>query len=79
MEIKRRSQKEPSGWNFHHSQKMHRKRDGSLDVAFTACGLSEMAWRLITWDDNVNVIKPKALIKEPEKNTGKGNSIFKFI
>ena len=62
---------EVSGWNFHHSQKMHRRRDGSLDVAFTACGLSEMAWHLITWGDNVKVIKPKALIKELEKTLEK--------
>ena len=62
---------EVSGWNFHHSQKMHRRRDGCLDVSFTACGLSEMAWHLITWGDNVKVIKPKALIKELEKTLEK--------
>lgn len=62
---------EVSGWNFHHSQNMQRRDDGSLDVTFTACGLSEMAWHLVTWGDKVKVIEPEELIEELENTLEK--------
>ena len=49
-------------WKFHRSQECRRMRDGRLEVSFRAGGINEMAWHLITWEDKVEVIKPKKLI-----------------
>ncbi|MDD4616716.1 MAG: WYL domain-containing protein [Alphaproteobacteria bacterium] len=46
---------------FHPSQKIEEKKDGSLIVRFKAGGLLEMAWHVLTWGDQVEVIKPKGL------------------
>jgi predicted DNA-binding transcriptional regulator YafY len=46
---------------FHPSQTMSRRPDGSLDVAFRAGGLLEMAWHLYCWGDKVEVLAPKSL------------------
>ncbi len=43
---------------FHPTQKVKRKKDGSLLVKFRAGGRREMSWHLYTWGDKVKVIKP---------------------
>lgn len=44
---------------FHPDQKTKREKDGSLTVRFKAGGFLEMAWHLLMWGDQVEVIKPK--------------------
>jgi predicted DNA-binding transcriptional regulator YafY len=46
---------------FHPSQKIHERRDGQIEVRFTAGGLREMAWHLVRWGDAVTVVKPVRL------------------
>lgn len=46
---------------FHHSQSIEEEPDGTLLVRFRAGGLLEMAWHLISWGDQVEVISPTAL------------------
>jgi len=46
---------------FHPSQTMEDQPDGSLIVRFRAGGALEMAWHLVTWGAEVEVIKPKRL------------------
>ncbi len=68
-----------SAWNFHHTQKMHHREDGRLDVSFKAGGLQEMAWHLMTWGKLVEVIKPKKLIKTLESTVEsviQGSNLF---
>jgi predicted DNA-binding transcriptional regulator YafY len=50
-------------FEFHPTQKMTEKPDGSLVVSFRAGGILEMAWHLFTWGDEVKVIKPIRLQK----------------
>lgn len=46
---------------FHSTQKMEERKDGSLIVRFKAGGLLEMAWHVLMWGDQIEVIKPKEL------------------
>ena len=46
---------------FHHTQTMEEASDGSLLVRFRAGGLLEMAWHLMSWGDQVEVLEPEAL------------------
>jgi predicted DNA-binding transcriptional regulator YafY len=46
---------------FHHSQSVEDEADGKLIVRFRAGGLLEMAWHLLSWGDQVEVIEPAAL------------------
>lgn len=46
---------------FHHSQSMQDEAGGSLLVRFRAGGVLEMAWHLISWGDQVEVLEPKVL------------------
>jgi predicted DNA-binding transcriptional regulator YafY len=46
---------------FHHSQSIEDEADGKLVVRFRAGGLLEMAWHLLSWGDQVEVIEPAAL------------------
>src|SRR5579885_455500 len=55
---------------FHPTQVMKDQPDGSLIVSFRAGGLLEMAWHLVTWDGEVEVIRPKRL-KNMLKTIGK--------
>ena len=48
-------------FDFHPTQKMIEKPDGSLVVSFKAGGSLEMAWHLFTWGDEVKVLKPVKL------------------
>lgn len=46
---------------FHHSQTCEETDTGELIVRFRAGGLLEMAWHLLTWGDQVEVIAPQRL------------------
>lgn len=46
---------------FHHSQSMQNEAGGSLLVRFRAGGVLEMAWHLMSWGDQVEVLEPKVL------------------
>lgn len=46
---------------FHHSQSMQDEAGGRLLVRFRAGGVLEMAWHLMSWGDQVEVLEPKAL------------------
>ena len=46
---------------FHPSQTFHKNRDGSLTVTFTAGGIVEMCWHLVTWGSSVTVEQPTEL------------------
>ncbi len=50
-------------WNFHQSQKIRKLKDGRIKVRFWAGGLLEMAWHIVTWGSQVEVIEPPELIK----------------
>ena len=43
---------------FHPGQTMEENADGTLTVRFTAGGLDEMCWHLVTWGESVRVEKP---------------------
>jgi len=49
---------------FHPTQKIRPQKDGSLIVEFTADGLKEMAWHLMTWEGMIKPIAPKELVAE---------------
>ncbi len=57
-------------FQFHPTQIMEPQLDASLIVRFRAGGLFEMAWHLLTWGDQVEIIKPIKLRKmlQPRKN-----------
>lgn len=44
---------------FHPGQTVERVADGSLLVRFRAAGTLEMAWHLLTWGANVEVVEPE--------------------
>ena len=46
---------------FHPDQTMDRNDDGSMTVRFTAGGVQEMCWHLITWGTTVTVEQPACL------------------
>ena len=47
---------------FHHTQELEDQQDGSLLVKFHAGGQLEMAWHLMSWGQNVEVLMPSSLI-----------------
>lgn len=49
---------------FHPTQKISRQRDGSLIIEFTADGLREMAWHLMTWEGMIQPLAPRELVAE---------------
>jgi predicted DNA-binding transcriptional regulator YafY len=49
---------------FHPTQKVTPQKDGGLIVEFTADGLREMAYHLITWAGGIKPLAPKELIDE---------------
>jgi len=51
---------------FHPTQVLEDQPDGSLIVRFHAGGALEMSWHLVTWGNEVEVIKPKKL-RESQK------------
>lgn len=48
-------------FHFHPTQAMLQNADGSVTVKFSACGLREMCWHLVTWAGYVEVIEPPEL------------------
>lgn len=48
---------------FHPTQVLTDMADGSLLVEFTASGWVEMAWHLIIWGKDVEVLEPPQLIE----------------
>ncbi len=46
---------------FHPSQSVKENADGTLTVCFTAGGIDEMCWHLVTWGNTVTVEKPDRL------------------
>jgi predicted DNA-binding transcriptional regulator YafY len=49
---------------FHPTQRVERQKDGSLIVEFTADGLKEMVWHLMTWEGKIKPLAPKELVDE---------------
>jgi len=49
---------------FHPTQKQTPQKDGSLIVEFTADGIKEMVWHLMTWEGNIRPVAPKELVAE---------------
>ena len=48
-------------WRFHVGQELAREPDGGVVVRFTASGMRELAWHLITWGADVEVLAPERL------------------
>ena len=48
-------------YQFHPSQQVEEQPDGSVLVRFHAGGLWEMAFHLVTWRDQVEIIEPESL------------------
>lgn len=48
-------------WRFHVGQTTEREADGSVRVAFRASGMRELAWHLVTWGGDVEVVSPPRL------------------
>ena len=46
---------------FHPDETVARNEDGSLTVCFTAGGIEEMCWHLVTWGSAVTVEQPDRL------------------
>jgi predicted DNA-binding transcriptional regulator YafY len=53
-----------SGWLFHPSQTANHHRDGSLTISFSAGGIQEMVWHLLTWGSSVTVVSPDSLRRQ---------------
>ena len=53
--------RDASAFLFHPSQTMEENADGTLTVRFTAGGLDEICWHLVTWGESVTVEKPTEL------------------
>ena len=48
-------------FQFHPDQTVSENDDGSLTVRFTAGGINEMCWHLVTWGESVTVERPASL------------------
>ena len=48
-------------FQFHPGQTVSENDDGSLTVRFTAGGINEMCWHLVTWGEGVTVERPASL------------------
>ncbi|MDE0418782.1 MAG: WYL domain-containing protein [bacterium] len=58
-----RAARDATAFLFHPSQAVETNGDGSVTVKFTAGGIDEMCWHLVTWGDSVIVEKPARLRK----------------
>jgi len=57
-------------FSFHPTQNKTALGDGRLQITMRASGLRELAWHLLTWGNEVNVIKPdrlKGMLSELQK------------
>jgi proteasome accessory factor B len=62
---------------WHSTQKVTHNRDGSATIEFRVDGLREIAWWILGYGDQVQVLAPKALrnkVLETAKNMIKLNS-----
>ena len=50
-----------AGFLFHPEQTVEQNEDGSMSVRFTAGGVEEMCWHLVTWGTAVTVEQPTRL------------------
>jgi len=66
-QVKPEAAERASRFIFHPTQKITRQKDGSLIVEFTADGLKEMVWHLMTWEGGIKPLAPKELIDEYKK------------
>jgi predicted DNA-binding transcriptional regulator YafY len=48
-------------WRFHPTQTVELQVDGAVIVRFTASGMLELAWHLVTWGASVRVLAPPVL------------------
>ena len=55
------AKRDASAFLFHPSQTMAENADGTLTVRFTAGGLDEICWHLVTWGESVMVEQPARL------------------
>ena len=55
------AKRDASAFLFHSSQTMEENADGTLTVRFSAGGIDEMCWHLVTWGDSVSVEHPAHL------------------
>ena len=53
--------KDATAFRFHPSQSVQENDDGTLTVRFTAGGIDEMCWHLVTWGESVTVEQPPRL------------------
>ena len=53
--------RDASAFLFHPSQTVEQNADGTLTVRFTAGGIDEMCWHLVTWGKSVTVENPARL------------------
>ena len=53
--------RDAAAFRFHPGQSVEENDDGSLTVRFTAGGLDEMCWHLVTWGESVRVEQPPRL------------------
>ncbi len=52
---------EALSWRFHPTQQVAPQADGSVVVTFRASGMRELAWHLLTWRDQVEILAPTRL------------------
>ena len=55
------AKRDASAFLFHPSQTMEENDDGTLTVRFTAGGIDEICWHLVTWGGSVTVEEPALL------------------
>ena len=55
------AKRDAAAFLFHPSQSLQENTDGTLTVRFTAGGIDEMCWHLVTWGESVTVEKPVRL------------------
>ena len=55
------AKRDASAFLFHPGQSIEENADGTLTVRFTAGGIDEMCWHLVTWGNSVTVEEPDRL------------------
>ena len=55
------AKRDAAAFLFHPSQSVEENADGTLTVRFTAGGIDEMCWHLVTWGESVTVEQPAHL------------------
>jgi predicted DNA-binding transcriptional regulator YafY len=61
LRFSRRSATDARDYLFHPSQTVHELPRGRVEIRFRAGGLREMAWQLVSWGRDVEVVEPKRL------------------